>query len=116
MGRQEVGLTAATSNVLQTLGSVVREARVSQDLPREEVALRAGVSTYLVRQVEEGNPGTAIGNVLKVLVALRLPVFGVTDEVEYSRMANRSAERLGLLPARAAKPRKDPGDDFPAWT
>lgn len=110
MGRQAVGLTPASRDVLQTLGSLAREARTQGRATIEMIAVRAGVSSRTVSAVESGSPTTSVGNVVKVLLAVGVPLFGTEDAGEYARMRSRSQERNALLPQRI-RPRGDERDD-----
>lgn len=112
VGRQGVSISATASDVLATLGSLIREHRVRGAMTQAEVAARAGVSTRTVAAIEAGSPSTAVGNVLNVAIVVGIPLFSTDDADEHARMRVRS-ERNALLPKRVRLPARDSdGLDF----
>jgi transcriptional regulator with XRE-family HTH domain len=50
----------------------VRLARLRRKLSAQQVADRAGISRSTLQKVEKGDPSTAVGNLLQVLIVLGL--------------------------------------------
>jgi y4mF family transcriptional regulator len=65
---------AATGDdpLLLTLGDRLRAARAAQGLTQEELALVAGVGRELIINLENGQPGVALGKANRVIKALGL--------------------------------------------
>lgn len=96
---------------LEMLAQLIHVARIEQKMSAQEMADRAGISRPLLRRIENGDPGCAIGSVFEVATIAGVPLFtGQPDRLETQRSA--LAEKLSLLPKRARKPRRVIHDDF----
>jgi HTH-type transcriptional regulator / antitoxin HipB len=51
-------------------GALLRDRRKALGMDQAELAKAIGVSRYWVNQTERGNPGAALGNVLRALAVL----------------------------------------------
>jgi transcriptional regulator with XRE-family HTH domain len=58
------------SRLLATTGEQIKMARLRRRLSAELVAERAGISRKTLINIEQGNPGVAVGNLLMVLMVL----------------------------------------------
>ncbi len=56
------------------LGTVVRAARRARGLRLEDVALGAGVGVRFVSELERGKPTARLGETLRVIASLGLPL------------------------------------------
>ena len=65
-------VTPKTTQILSSVGTQIRLARLRRRLSVELVAERAGVSRQTVWKVEKGSPSVAIGIYAKVLAAIGL--------------------------------------------
>lgn len=111
MARRQVYVHPAAQDAARVLGQQVRLARQERRMTAAELATRVGVSARTILAVEAGAPGTAIGTVLTAAVFLGVPLFGVEDRTELTRMRLRGEERLALLPSRVHHLRKETGHD-----
>ena len=59
-----------------SFGRAVKAARAAAGLTQDDVALASGVSRRLVRQVEQGHPGTRLELALRVAAAVGLGIEG----------------------------------------
>jgi hypothetical protein len=77
----------------------------------DETSIRAGISRALLRRIEHGDPGSAIGSVFEVATVVGVSLF----EPERSRLTSQlhhATERLALLPKSARTSSKAVKDDF----
>lgn len=96
---------------LALLGTRIRVARLERRLTMEEAATRAGISRALIRRIEHGDPGAAIGSVFEAAAVVGVPLF----EMDRSRLAghlHQAIEKLTLLPSTARSRSKAVKDDF----
>jgi y4mF family transcriptional regulator len=64
------------SPLAEQIGRLIRDARHAQNLPQEELALAAGVSTRTISSIERGALGVQLNTLLRIL-----SVLGMTLEV-----------------------------------
>lgn len=74
-------------------------------------AERAGISRVTLRNVERGAPTVALGIYLELAVLVGLNLFG-TDRAGLEDLADRSRDRLALLPERVRQSSRPVRDDF----
>jgi len=55
---------------IRALGSMVARLRIARGLKQDEVALRAGLSRNTAYRLEKGDPGVAIGQILRYVDAI----------------------------------------------
>jgi transcriptional regulator with XRE-family HTH domain len=67
---QTTPLSAQQLRAVQELGSAVARLRVARRVRQEDAALRAGVSRNTAYRLEKGDPGIAIGQVLRYVDAI----------------------------------------------
>lgn len=65
-------LTPKLERLLESVGEQIKLARLRRKLSSEQVAERAGINRGTLAKIENGYPGTLIGNLLNVLKALGL--------------------------------------------
>lgn len=93
------------------LGQLIRRARIERKVTAQELADRAGLSRGLVRRIEKGDPGCAIGAVFEAAAVVGVRLFDADQAaLTGSLEANRTA--LTLLPQRARAARIEAKDDF----
>ncbi|TPQ29521.1 transcriptional regulator [Bradyrhizobium guangdongense] len=93
------------------LGQLIRKARIDRRMTTEEFADRAGVSRGLLRRIENGDPGCALGAVFEAAAIAGVPLFNADERALNSALASNSAV-MTLLPKSVHMPRKKPDDDF----
>ena len=96
---------------LEMLAQMIRAARIERKMSAQEMADRAGISRPLLRRIEKGDPGCAIGAVFEVATIAGVPLF-TGEPVRLETQRSALAEKLSLLPQRARKPRRVIHDDF----
>lgn len=72
MGRKKSILLPKLQRTLEEVGEQIKLARLRRDLSAEQVAERAGIGRSTLVKLEKGDPGVAIGSLLKVLFVLGL--------------------------------------------
>jgi len=72
MGRSATTLLPKHARLLAEVGENVRLARLRRKLSAQRIADRAGISRSTLQKVEKGDPSTALGNLLQVLIVLGL--------------------------------------------
>jgi transcriptional regulator with XRE-family HTH domain len=55
---------------ISELGAALARLRIARGIKQEEAALRAGISRNTAYRLEKGDPGTAIGHILRYLDAI----------------------------------------------
>jgi len=101
---------AAVENALGRLGRNIRTARLRRKLSREVLAERIGISRYVMADIENGKPTTAIAAYLGALWALDL----LKDVL---LLADPDRDEEGKILERARSPKTAPkrrviDDDF----
>ena len=64
-----------TSDALQLLGQLIREARVGKRLSTSELAVRIGISRALLQRIEKGDPGCSVGVVFEAAAICGVTLF-----------------------------------------
>ena len=101
---------AAVEDILKRLGRNIRIARLRRKLSRGELAERAGISRYVLADIEKGKPTTAIAAYLGALWVL-----GFLRDMREVADPDRDEEGKILERARSPKTapkRKTIDDDF----
>ncbi len=93
------------------LGSLIREARITQNMTVTELAERAGVSRGLVTRAESGDMGCSIGVVFEIAAILKISLFDLEPDA-LSRYLNVKQGKLHLLPKTVRKSNTSLKDDF----
>ncbi len=86
------------------LGDSIRVARIERNLTMAETAERAGISRALLRRIERGDPGAAVGSVLEAASVVGVPLFE-TDRNRLATHLAHTSEKLTLLP-KLVRPRR----------
>ena len=68
----KTALLPSQDRLLRGLGENIRLARLRRDLTATQVAERAGVARLTLARLEQGDGGTSMANLLKVLFVLGL--------------------------------------------
>jgi y4mF family transcriptional regulator len=61
------------------IGALIKDRRRALSLDQAELAKLIGVSRFWVNQTERGNPGAALGNVLRALATLGVELNSASD-------------------------------------
>lgn len=101
----------AVEQALTTLGRNLRQARLRRKLSRDSLAEKIGISRYVLADIENGKPTTAVAAYVGALWAL-----GLLDDFELVAHPDRDSEGKTLESARspttAPKRRRELDDDF----
>lgn len=68
---QQTLLSHEQSLQLSTLGNSLAQSRIARRMTQAEVAVRANLSRNTVSRIENGDPGIAIGQILRYLDIVR---------------------------------------------
>ena len=100
-----------TQTALELFGQSIRAERIAGRMTAEQVAERAGISRALLRRIEKGDPGCAIGAAFEVAAIVGVPLFAA-DPVMLASLQKAGEEKLALMPKAIRQPRKVVKDDF----
>jgi len=67
---QSARLTTAQAAEARRLGAALARLRIARGIKQDQAALRAGVSRNTAYRLEKGDPGIAVGQILRYLDAL----------------------------------------------
>ena|SRR5215472_18294936 len=67
---QSALLSANQAAEVKKLGSALARLRIARGMKQDQVALRAGLSRNTAYRLEKGDPGTAMGQILRYLDAV----------------------------------------------
>jgi len=63
-------LTPAQAAEAKTLGAALARLRIARNMKQDQAALRAGLSRNTAYRLEKGDPGIAVGQILRYLDAI----------------------------------------------
>lgn len=101
-----------TSEAIELLAVMIREARLERKLPAQELAERAGISRGLLQRIEKGDPSCTIGTVFEVAYLLGIRLFDSNEKRTLTSRLLDKKEKLALLPKAARKSVRKLDDDF----
>jgi len=93
------------------LGQLIHKARIERKMTAEELASRAGVSRGLLRRIENGDLGCALGAVFEAAAIAGVPLFNADERALASSLASNSAV-MALLPKSVRTSHETPDDHF----
>jgi transcriptional regulator with XRE-family HTH domain len=96
---------------LALFGQMIRQGRIENNLTAQNLSERVGISRALLRRIENGDPGCAIGVAFEVAAIVGVPLFE-SDMAGLAGQLRHSSEKLALLRKSVHAPRKDVNDDF----
>ena len=111
MSKTQRPLSPYAADAVALLGQLIRKARIERKLKAVDVTDRAGISRGLLRRIETGDPGCAIGAVFEVATIVGVRLFD-TDQAALSKAVEASREIMALLPKSVRNPRIEADDDF----
>ena len=79
MPKTQRPLSPYAADAVALLGQLIRKARIERKLKAVDVTDRAGISRGLLRRIETGDPGCAIGAVFEVATIVGVRLFD-TDQ------------------------------------
>ncbi|GAA1872662.1 helix-turn-helix domain-containing protein [Myceligenerans crystallogenes] len=111
MARRVHTYSPATRHAVAVLGAQIAAARRARRWTAAELAERAGISTFTLRNVEKGEPTVAIGICFELATMLAIPLFGV-PATELAAVRSAAESRLAVLPASVREKGERVDDDF----
>ena len=98
-------------DALHLLAQMIRRARIERKLTTQELADRAGISRGLVRRIERGEPGCAIGAVFETAAIVGVRLFDADQPTIAAHLSAYSAT-LALMPKTVRPSGGKVKDDF----
>jgi len=102
-------LSKTGTQILKTLGMLIRAARIERGMSQNELAERLGVSRYTVMGIEKGDPKVAGGSLIEAAVIVGIPLLASTEQ-ELEQVTSTAASLIKVLPERVG--RKGLDDDY----
>jgi transcriptional regulator with XRE-family HTH domain len=93
------------------LGQLIRKARIDKKMTAEDVAERAGLSRGLLRRIENGDLGCALGAVFETAAIVGVRLFDADETKLTGDLASNTAV-MTLIPKAVHAPRARPDDNF----
>jgi transcriptional regulator with XRE-family HTH domain len=93
------------------LGQIIRKARIDRKMTAEELAERAGFSRGLLRRIETGDLGCALGAVFEAAAIAGVRLFDA-DEPALERTVTFNTAMMTLMPKSIRASHVKPDDDF----
>jgi transcriptional regulator with XRE-family HTH domain len=100
-----------TIEAAQLLGARVRLARRQRRWSMQELADRAGITTFTLSKIEHGDLTVGLGVAFETAVLVGVPLFHA-DRSRLQLEGERTSDRLALLPERVRARKGDVKDDF----
>ncbi len=92
---QEAAASSAVLAETKQIGHLLSRLRIARGVHQSEAATRAGLSRNTAYRIEKGDPGVAIGQVLRYLEAFA-PGLGLHDLLSETDPALKSLDARGL--------------------
>jgi transcriptional regulator with XRE-family HTH domain len=96
---------------LALLGKTIRLGRMQKRLTAQELAERVGVSRSTLQRIEKGDPKVEIGLMFEAAAIVGVRLFDA-DEKGITALAERTDDRIALLPKHVYKAGKQVIDEF----
>jgi transcriptional regulator with XRE-family HTH domain len=93
------------------LGQLIRKARIDRKMTAEELADRAGLSRGLLRRIENGDLGCALGAVFEAAAIVGVRLFDA-DEPALTRAVESNTAMMTLMPKSVRTSHVKVDDDF----
>jgi transcriptional regulator with XRE-family HTH domain len=104
-------LSRHTTIVLETLGMMIKAARIERHISQVDLAERVGVSRYTISLLEKGNPNVAIGTVFEAATIVGIPLMG-NDPRQLTKLSQAIANLVEILPSKGFSKKVELDDDF----
>lgn len=100
-----------TSAALALLGKLIRLGRLQRRMTAQELADRVGVSRSTLRRIEMGDAKVEVGLMFETAAVVGVHLFDA-DATGLKGLADRTADRIALLPKYVYKTAAQVDDDF----
>ena len=111
MTKQPLPLSSSTLSVLNTLGAMIKAARLERGMSQAELSRRLGVSRYTVIALEKGDPKVGVGTVFESATIVGIPLLA-DDQRALNKLATTVANLTSILPERGRRKKVALQDDF----
>jgi len=109
--RSKLPLSKQSVLVLETLGKMIKSARLEQRYSQADLALRLNVSRYTVIALEKGDSSVAVGTVFEACTIIGIPLLAENTN-RLLNLSNTVANFACLLPERARSALTELDDNF----
>jgi len=103
--------TPYTLEAARILGTEVGRGRRERRWTIRDLAARAGINPTTMAKVERGDPTVGLGVAFEVAALVGVRLFDA-EPSSLTEVAQRSSDRLALLPRRVREPEGPVKDDF----
>jgi transcriptional regulator with XRE-family HTH domain len=104
-------LSKKTLLILQTLGKLIKSARLERNMSQENLAARLNVSRLTIINIEKGAANVSIGTVFEAATIVGIPLLG-DDDQQLKENAKTISGISSILPKRGGRKRKELDNDF----
>ena len=111
MTKEPLPLSSSTLSVLNTLGAMIKAARLERGMSQAELSRRLGVSRYTVIALEKGYPKVGVGTVFEAATIVGIPLLA-DDQRALNKLATTVANLTSILPERGRRKKVALQDDF----
>ena len=111
MTKEPLPLSSSTLSVLNTLGAMIKAARLERGMSQAELSRRLGVSRYTVIALEKGDPKVGVGTVFESATIVGIPLLA-DDQRALNKLATTVANLTSILPERGRRKKVALQDDF----
>ena len=111
MTKEPLPLSSSTLSVLNTLGAMIKAARLERGMSQAELSRRLGVSRYTVIALEKGDPKVGVGTVFEAATIVGIPLLA-NDQRALNKLATTVANLTSILPERGRRKKVALQDDF----
>ena len=111
MTKEPLPLSSSTLSVLNTLGAMIKAARLERGMSQAELSRRLGVSRYTVIALEKGEPKVGVGTVFEAASIVGIPLLA-DDQRALNKLATTVANLTSILPERGRRKKVALQDDF----
>jgi DNA-binding XRE family transcriptional regulator len=109
--KSTIALSTHTTILLETLGAMIKAARIERHMSQAELGERVGVSRYTISFLEKGNPNVAIGTVFEAATVVGIPLMG-NDPRQLTKVSQSNANLVQILPSKGVNKKVELDDDF----
>jgi len=109
--KNTVTISTHTTIVLETLGAMIKAARIERHESQADLAERVGVSRYTISLLEKGNPNVAIGTVFEAATIVGIPLMG-DDPRQLATLSQSIAKLVQILPSKGFSKKVELDNDF----
>ncbi len=111
MRKYALTLSSSTLGALNTLGAMIKAARLERGMSQAELGERLGISRHTVIALEKGAPKVSVGTVFEAAHIVGIPLLA-NDQREFNKLATLVASLTSILPERRGRGKVVLDDNF----